>query len=364
MRILIVWFFINAILTLGNISAEVVKIEKLQHWEHGASYFKERGQWREAFTSAFNALHETSKNYNDRVRILTKIGHLFLYFSKSYGDAEGYFGKALMIDPYYRDALIGKGDVYFARKEYRGSLHYYELAAKYHPNHFQPFASIAAANYELAESEIAMQYYEKAIALEPNDLVSINNYANIFYDKRRLYEAKKLYLRALEIDSEFLTAHNNLGNLYILQREFDEAHKHFRRALELNYDDASVHNNIANFYFQVKQVERAKYHLRKALYLEKHPVFHNNLAVMEKFTNEELNAGVHYAHALTGNPLYSNARKNAAYFRKRSQRIQEARKSNRDHFYFFKLLDGKGRRRRTLDNRVRNKKPNRYTLTK
>ena len=97
-----------------------------------------------------------------------------------------------MIDPYYRDALIGIGDIYFARKEYRGSLHYYELAAKYHPNHYQPFASIAAANYELAENEIAMQYYEKAIALNPKDLVSINNYANIFYDKRRLNEAKKI----------------------------------------------------------------------------------------------------------------------------------------------------------------------------
>ena len=358
----IFWFFINSILVLGNVSANSIKFENLSHWEHGTNRFMNQGQWRKAFASAFNALNETSEKSKERVRILTKIGHLFRHFNKSYGDAEGYFGKALLIDPYNLDALLGKGDVYFSRREYRGSLHYYELAAKYHPKHFQPLASIAGANYELAENEIAMQYYEKAITLNPEDLVSINNYANIFYDKLRLSEAKKLYLRALEIDSQFMTAHNNLGNLYLLQREFDEAYKHFSRALEINYDDASVHSNIANFYFEVKQVERAKYHLRKALYLENNPVFHNNLAVMEKFTNEELNAGVHYAHALTENPLYSNARKNSAFFRKRSHRIQEARKSGKDHFYFFKLLDGKGRRRRTLDNRYRNKTYDRFSF--
>ncbi len=362
MRISIIWLYIIFALFLESVSADQYKLEKLRYWEDSSKKFLEQGQWRQSFTSAFNALHETSEKSKQRVKILTKIGYLFLHFNKNYGDSEGYYRKALMIDPYHRDALLGVGDVYFSRKEYRGSLHYYELAAKYHPDHFQPLASIAAANYELAENEKAMQYYEKAIALNPEDLISINNYANIFYDKRRLNEAKKLYLKALEIDSKFMTAHNNLGNLYILQREFDEAYKHFSRALEINYDDASIHSNIANFYFEVKQVERAKYHLRKALYLEKNPVFHNNLAVMEKFTNEELNAGIHFAHALTGNPNYSNARKNSAFFRKRSHRIQEARKSGKDHFYFFKLLDGKGRKRRTHDNRIRNKKYDRFSL--
>ena len=364
MRISIIWSLLIFVLVVNNVLTNSTKSNNLRHWESGAQRYMEQRQWREAFSAAFHALHETSEKSKERVRVLTKIGHLFFYFEKSYGDAEGYYGKALLIDPYYRDALIGIGDIYFARKEYRGSLHYYELAAKYHPNHYQPFASIAAANYELAENEIAMQYYEKAIALNPKDLVSINNYANIFYDKRRLNEAKKLYLRALDIDSQFMTAHNNLGNLYILKRELDEAYKHFSKALEINYDDASVHSNIANFYFEVRQVERAKYHLRKALYLEKNPVFHNNLAVMEKFTDEELNAGIQFAHALTKNSNYSNARKNSAFFRKRSHRIQEARKSGKDHFYFFKLLDGKGRKRRSIDNQIRNKKRERFSLNR
>ena len=361
MRRSIFCFSIFLVVFANLISANTVKSEELNYWEQRAGYFMEQGEWRKAFTSAFNALHETAENSKERARLYTKIGHLFFHFKKNYGDSEGYYGKALHIDPYNLNALIGIGDVYSARKEFRGALHYYELAEKYHPNHFQPCSSIAAANYELAEDEIAMQYYEKALALNPNDVVSINNYANIFYDKKRLREARILYLRSLAIDSHFTTAHNNLGNLYMLQREFNEAYKHFSRALELDYDDASIHSNIANFYFEVKQVERAKYHLRKAVVLERHPVFHNNLAVMEKFSDEELNAGIQYAKALSGNPAYSNAKKNAAFFRKRSHTIQEARESGGDHFYFLKFLDGKGRKRRMLDNNIRLKNLDRFS---
>ena len=358
------FFWLTILLSIfsSDSSAREINLEKLKYWEERTGHFMEQGEWRKAFTSAFNALHETTEKSKERSRLYIKIGHLFFKFKKNYGDSEGYYSKALQIDPYNLDALIGIGDVYSARREFRGALHFYELAEKYHPNNFQPCFSIAAANYELAEDEIAMNYYEKALKLNPNDKVSINNYANIFYDKMRLSEAKKLYLRALRIDSDFTTAHNNLGNLYMLQKELNEAYRHFSRALELDYDDASIHSNIANFYYEVKQVERAKYHLRKAISIEKNPVFHNNLAVMEKYSDEELNAGVEYAKALSIKPLYSNARKNAAFFRKRSHSIQEARKSGREHFYLLKFLDGKGRKRRTIDNRKRLKTYDRFSF--
>ena len=71
---------------------------------------------------------------------------------------------------------------------------------------------------------------------------------------------------------------------------------------------------------------------------------------MEKFTNEELNAGVQFARALTINSNYSNARKNSAFLGNVPIEFQEARKSGKDHFYLFKLLDGKGRKRRSIDN--------------
>lgn len=318
----------------------------MEHWKKGTAYFKNRGDWRKAFTSAFNALHEAAPESGDQVEILTKIGNLFFHFNKSMGDAEGYYRKALHVDPYHLDALIGTGDVYFYREEYRGALHYYELALKYHPTRYEPYASIGAAKYELAEDEMAMHYYSKALEINPVDLVSMNNYANIFYDKRRMRKAKELYLKCLSIDSDFSTAHNNLGNLYLHDREYDQARKHFLRALELDYDDSAVHSNIANLYFELKLTERAKYHLRKAIYLEKHPVYSNNLAVMEKYTNEELNAGKNYADTLKANFSYSNARKNSAFFRKRSQGIMETRKSNKDRFYLLKFFDGKARRRR------------------
>lgn len=321
-----------------------------EHWNQGSAYFKDRGDWQKAFASAFNALHEASNNSKAKVESLTRIGNLFFYFRKSLGDAEGYYRKALQINPYYLDALIGSGDIYFSRNEFRGALHYYELAAKYNPQSYESFASIAAAMYELAEDEMAMHYYQKALEINPQDLVSLNNYANIFYDKKRMREARDIYLKCLSQDSQFTTAHNNLGNVYLSIKEYDEARKHFLKALELDFDDPSIHSNIANLYFELKLVERAKYHLRRAQYIQENPVFSNNLAVMEKFSNEELNAGIQYAKALKVMPIYSNARKNSGFFRKRSQTIAEAHKDSKDRFYLLKAFDGKARRQRKLRN--------------
>ena len=42
----------------------------------------EQGEWRKAFTSAFNALHETAENSKERARLYIKIGNLFFHFKK------------------------------------------------------------------------------------------------------------------------------------------------------------------------------------------------------------------------------------------------------------------------------------------
>lgn len=315
---------------------------ELEYWESASHHFLEQSDWRKAFHCAFNALHETEDGSRDQLRIYTKIAHLYFYFEKSYGDAEGYYRKALQIDPYSLPALIGTGDVYFARGEYVGALEYYQRAALKHPEKHHPYASIAAAFYEKAEVEKAMHYYELALEKNSKDPVSLNNLGNLYFDKLRLKEAKGYYLEALKVNPDFVTAHNNIGLIYLHEKDYNEALRHFKRALKLTSNDSVIYSNLANVYFELRQVERAKHYLQRALYFDKNAVYHNNLAVMEKFTDEELNAGVHYSLALNKRYDYSNARKHSGFFKTRSVAVQHALSNKVPKDYTFRYTDRKG----------------------
>jgi tetratricopeptide (TPR) repeat protein len=295
-----------------------------EYWEHRARHFLVQKDRARAFECMQRALHEVEQNTDHHVRLLVKLGHLYFAFGMSLGDAEGCYKKALQLDPYDFEALMGTGDLYFSRGEYLGALEFYERCGKYHPKRFEPWASIGACRYERAEWTRALNYYEKAIELNPQDTVSWNNLGNIWYDRLELSKARQAYLKALAINPAFASAHNNLGNLHLHEKRFGEARKHLVRALRVRSDDPGIHNNLANLYFEIRQVERAKHHLHQAIYFEDHPVYHNNMAVMERFSREYLAAGREYAHALRDRPDYSNARKNSRFFEGRSQKIKDA----------------------------------------
>ncbi len=295
-----------------------------EYWEHRAGHFLVQKDRERAFESMQRALDEVEEKSADHVRLLVKFGHLYFAFGMSLGDAEGCFKKALQIDPYHFGALMALGDVYFARSEFLGAMDFYERCAKHHPKRYEAWASIGACHYERTKWSRALHYYEQALDLNPKDTVSWNNLGNIWYDRLDLTKARQAYLKALEINPAFASAHNNLGNLNLHQKRFGEARKHLMQALRIRSDDPGIHNNLANLYFEIRQVERAKHHLHRAIYFEDHPVYHNNMAVMERFSREYLAAGREYGHTLRDRPDYSNARKNSRFFEGRSQKIKDA----------------------------------------
>lgn len=315
-------------------------------YEKQSSHYLMQNDWRKSFHSLFSALHEAEKNSKDELRLTIKLAHLYFHFGKSLGDAEGYYKKALQIDPYSLGAYLGLGDVYFKRKQYIQAIHFYEMGIKYHKDSYLAYSSVAMGFYELAEGERASHLYKKALELNPKDIVSLNNLGNIALDAQDLNLAASYYEQAIKINPDFQTAHANLANIYLYQKKYNQAKTHFKRALELHYEDPAVHSNLANLYYEKRLIERAKFHLRKALYYEDHPVYHNNLAVMEKFTREYKTAGAEYSKTLKRNSEYSNARHNAGFFKNRSMRVRETLNDGQKKITGKRLVRGNWRHRK------------------
>ncbi|PCJ21520.1 MAG: hypothetical protein COB02_02690 [Candidatus Cloacimonadota bacterium] len=338
MRYLVLLFIIN----FNNFASSELD---LKLFERQSLHYLRQNDWRKSFHSLFGALHEAKKNSKDELRLKIKLAHLYFHFNKSLGDAEGYYKQALQIDPYSLSAYLGIGNIYFERKQYRQAIHYFEMAIKYHKNSYLAYSSVAMGFYELGEAERATHLYKTALQKKPDDIVSLNNLGNIALDDLNLSLAADYYEKAIEINQNFQTGHSNLANVYLYQKKYELAKKHFKRALEIYYEDASVHSNLANLYYEKRLIERAKYHLKKALYYEDHPVYHNNLAVMEKFTREYKTAGAEYGKALKRNSHYSNARKNSVFFKNRSMRIRKTLNDRQKPFQARRFVRGEWRQR-------------------
>ncbi|MBW7877577.1 MAG: tetratricopeptide repeat protein, partial [Candidatus Cloacimonetes bacterium] len=176
---------------------------------------------------------------------------------------------------------------------------------------------------------LAINAWEDALKIRPRDPATLNNLGNVYYDFQNFAAALTHYKMALKIEPSFYTAWNNLGNTQMELKDPRSAVESFKKSLKLFDEDPAVHGNLANAYFELRQVERAKFHLRKSLDLGESAVSHHNLAVMEKFTREDKNAGVHYGKALQIRPDYSSARRNAGFWRRRNRDVE-------------KILEGEG----------------------
>lgn len=301
----------------------------MAYWEERALFHLTQEEWQTAFKSLFNAVHETPQGCPHQTRIFTKIAHLYFYYNRSLGDAEGYYKKALHNDPYYLDALLGLGDIEAVRRDEAKALNLYLQAQKFHPKRAEPLIAMGEMYYTMAKPHLAINAWEDALKIRPQDPGTLNNLGNVYYDFQNFTAALNHYERALKIEPSFYTAWNNLGNTQMELKDPRSAVESFKKSLKLLDEDPAVHGNLANAYFELRQVERAKFHLRKSLDLGESAVSHHNLAVMEKFTREDKNAGIHYGKALQIRPDYSSARRNAGFWRRRNRDVE-------------KILEGEG----------------------
>lgn len=295
---------------------------EMHYWEERSLFHLYEEEWPSAFQSVFNALHEVPEGCPDQTRLYNKLGHLYLYFDKSLGDAEGFYRRAHHNDPNSYFAMMGLGDIYRERKDWDTALFWYSKASQHYPKDARARSACGDIHYQLGKPYLAIRFYEEALEIEAKDPQTLNNLGNIYYEFRNFPMAKKMYQAALTLDPTLRAAWNNLGLTFLDDEDPRSAAEAFERSLKLLYEDSVVHSNLANAYFDMRQTERAKWHMHKALEYESHPVYHNNLAVMERFTREDKQAGIHYSKALAMHPYYSNARHNSGFYRRRDRRIE------------------------------------------
>ncbi len=86
-----------------------------------------------------------------------------------YDEAREFFEKALSVIPDHPDFLIGYGDVFYARGNFKDAYRYYLSALHEEPNNYKAWLKVGTALLQLKKYSEAQEIFENLLELNPYD---------------------------------------------------------------------------------------------------------------------------------------------------------------------------------------------------
>lgn len=178
------------------------------------------------------------------------------------------------------------GDLYMARKDYRGAAGVYKKLADRNPQNPVYLNKLGIALHQQTALSLALKYYERASKVDPLYADAQNNIGTIWYQRKKYGKAIKAYQKALAINNEGImpVLYSNMGYAYFGDKKYEQAIGAFRQALAMDpqlfehnssrtgslLQDRSVGDRGRFYYLLAKSfaeagnVERCLIYLRKA----------------------------------------------------------------------------------------------------
>jgi tetratricopeptide (TPR) repeat protein len=179
-----------------------------------------RGDLAMAHQQYLQAIDAYSQVPEKNAVIWNKLGmayhHLF-----AVDEARRDYERALQLRPNYPEALNNMGAIYYARRNYRKSIHYYRKAISFDPKSAPIYSNLGTAWFARGKVTEGIEAYRTAFALDP-----------------KVFESDSALLV-----NETLPAHDRAQQDYCLARLFaasgknEEAIEYLRKALDEGFTD-------------------------------------------------------------------------------------------------------------------------------
>jgi tetratricopeptide (TPR) repeat protein len=152
--------------------------------------------------------------------VYKELGNVFLLGEQNIGEAEGYYRKALAIDPNYINAQFNMAVV---------SLKKYELTL-----------DDKGKGDESLLNE-ARSWFDKVYAQNPNFAVGIEEMAKYHYYRHDYKKALETAQKAVAVDNRNANAYSVIGQIYLRGlKDYKQAFENFEQARSLNNKDPDV----------------------------------------------------------------------------------------------------------------------------
>ncbi len=220
------------------------------------------------------------QTYLEQAHQLNDIG-LALAMKGRYGEAVGYYRRALRLEPDFPDAESNLGWALFRQGRHEAGLSHMRQAIQDDPTLASGHNNLGWALFQQGHTDAAIESYQTALAEEPEFAMARNNLGLALARKGQLQEALQQYFVAVKIQPEFAEAHYNIASAMMQLDDTEQTLKHLREVLMLKPRHPQAHNDLGWLLHRRGHHDEAERYLREALAFD--PAFtraRNNLATV------------------------------------------------------------------------------------
>jgi tetratricopeptide (TPR) repeat protein len=196
-------------------------------------------RWRNSFTLFEHTLAVTPPN----LHIEHNLG-LALGGSGRYDEAAAHFEKALQIDPYFYDGLVGMGVTRMNQDRLPEAIDHFQAAIRLQPDAPQAHVQVALALWKQNRDQTALEEMRRASQLAPNDADIRADFGLALALVGRTPEAIEQLHEALRLNLNSAEAHNNLGLALLASGKPRESISEFEVALRLKPELKGAADNL------------------------------------------------------------------------------------------------------------------------
>ncbi len=174
----------------------------------------------------------TSLAPND-ANVQTTRGH-YLFFRKSYPEAENAFKTAITLDPKLERPHYELGDLYLLGfHKPKDAIGAYRDALAINPNDSRVHYTLANALAEAGQLDEAQAQLEEVSRLEPKNTAMLQALGDFCLRRGKLDQAQQAFANALAIDPRFLPARMGEGDLFVARKDLDHALSSYQAVLQI-----------------------------------------------------------------------------------------------------------------------------------
>jgi tetratricopeptide (TPR) repeat protein len=197
--------------------------------------------------------------------VLTTRGH-YLFFRKSYPEAENAFKTAITLDPKLERPHYELGDLYLLGfHKPNGAIGAYHDALAINPNDSRVHYTLANALVEAGQLDEAQAQLEEASRLDPKDPALLQFLGDFCLRRGKLDQAQQAFAKALTIDPHFLPARMAQGDLFVARKNLDQALSKYQAVLQIAPKSTAALVKIAGVHEMKGHWNEAEQAYRQAL---------------------------------------------------------------------------------------------------
>lgn len=158
------------------------------------------------------------------------------------------YQKALSINPYYKEALSGIGDIYFSNNNYDSALQKYYMALDIDPAFEEVLFKLGSYFYKNEDYDTALQHFNEIVNYHPLNENALQSLAAVHIKLENFSEAEKHLETLRKIAPTYIKYIFRRAELLEAKNKIDEAMDEYKKLLHIDPVIDDIYFKLADIY--------------------------------------------------------------------------------------------------------------------